>query len=199
MRWTVLVPLKALPAAKSRLADDLGPADHAGLVVAIRADTLAAARAATGVARVVVVTDLPGEFDADEVLVQTEAGLNPGLAEAAAHARVRWPDDGVAALVGDLPALRADELDAALAAAADHDRSFVPDASGTGTTMLAVRPGVALEPRFGSGSAERHAAIASALAAGPGLRNDVDTAAELADARALGVGVHTRAVHPKAG
>ena len=192
------MPLKALPAAKSRLVEDLDPAEHAGLVEAIRADTLAAVRAAGMVARLVVVTDRPGEFDADEVLVQRAAGLNGALAEAAAEAGTRWPVDGVVALVGDLPALRAEELDAALVAAARHERSFVPDASGSGTTMLAARPGVALQPGFGLGSAQRHAAIANVVPAGPGLRNDVDTAAELASARLLGVGVHTQAMPPKA-
>ena len=176
--------------------DDLSPAEHADLVEAIRADTLAAARAAASVARVVVVTDQPAGFDADAVLVQTEPGLNPGLAEAAAYAAVHWPDDGVLALVGDLPALHSDELDAALLTAAGHDRSYVPDAAGTGTTLLAVRPGVPLDPQFGVGSAARHASAAATLPAGPGLRADVDTAAELAQARRIGVGVHTSAVRP---
>lgn len=190
----MLVPLKALPAAKSRLAQDLRPDEHAGLVEAIRADTLAAARAASSVARVVVVTDQPGEFDADEVFVQHRPGLNPGLTEGAAYVAQRWPEDGVVALVGDLPALRPEELDAALVAATDHDRSFVPDAAGTGTTLLAARPGVMLDPRFGAGSAARHSAIAVPLAAGPGLRSDVDTTEELAQARRLGVGARTQMV-----
>ncbi|MCW2496275.1 2-phospho-L-lactate guanylyltransferase [Jatrophihabitans sp.] len=188
LRWTVLVPLKALPSAKSRLAATLDPVAHVELVEAIRADTLAAAAGAPAVARVVVVTDVPGDFDAALTVVQTEPGLNAGLAEAAREIASRWPADGIAALVGDLPALRPAELDAALRAAAAHPRAFVADASGTGTTLLAVTPGTALEPRFGLGSAARHAAAATALAAGESLRADVDTVAELETARLLGVG-----------
>ena len=60
VRWTVVIPAKALPAAKSRLmtasADETA---HRRLVEAIRADTAAAARAADGVARVLVVSDRP--------------------------------------------------------------------------------------------------------------------------------------------
>ena len=53
--WTIIVPLKALPGAKSRLlpaSDD--PVAHSRLVDAIRADTLASAAQA---GRVVVVSD----------------------------------------------------------------------------------------------------------------------------------------------
>jgi 2-phospho-L-lactate/phosphoenolpyruvate guanylyltransferase len=188
MRWTVVVPLRSLPTAKSRLAQPLEPDIHARLVAAIRADTLEAVHAAASVARVVVVGDVPGE---GITLVQTSPGLNAALCDGAALCARRWPDDGVAALVGDLPALRAAELDAALDAAAAHPSAFVPDANGTGTTLLTATPGTALDPRFGSGSAVRHAATAVALTAGAGLRTDVDTLAELADAARIGLGGHT--------
>lgn len=194
MRWTVLIPLKALPAAKSRLGATLDPVQHAKVVDAIRADTLTAARAAANVARVVVVTDRPGAFDADAVFVQRTAGLNGGLDEAAADAALRWPQDGIAALVGDLPALVAGDLEEALTAASGHSCSFVADSAGTGTTLLAVRPGTPLAPAFGEGSAARHRAAGLELAAGATLRADVDTQDDLEAARALGVGPRTRAV-----
>jgi 2-phospho-L-lactate/phosphoenolpyruvate guanylyltransferase len=191
LRWTVLVPLRGLPSAKSRLAESLSPEVHGAVVAAIRADTLAAVDGTPQVARVVVIGDAPGE---GITLVQTSDGLNGALRDGAAYAHERWPDDGVAALVGDLPALRADELGAALDAAAAHPSAFVPDASGTGTTLLAATPGTGIDPRFGIGSAARHATIAVALAAGPGLRTDVDTVGELAEAARVGVGPHTNAV-----
>jgi 2-phospho-L-lactate guanylyltransferase len=196
----VLVPLKALPAAKSRLAAapnpaTRSPAGHAELVTAIRADTLAAVRAAAGVARVVVVTDQPGgEFDADEVIVQQAPGLNGGLREAALQAAQRWPGDGVAAVVGDLPALLPADLDAALTIAAEHDHSFVPDAPATGTTLLAASAGMILVPQFGAGSADRHRLTSHEIAAGPSLRADVDTVEDLAAAQALGIGPRTATI-----
>jgi 2-phospho-L-lactate guanylyltransferase len=194
IRWTVLVPLKALPSAKSRLAESLSVQEHLELVQAIRSDTLAAARAAHGVARVVVVADEPGSFDADLVLVQTVPGMNGGLGEAASIAAERWPQDGVAALVGDLPALQPGYLADALVIAAAHPRSFVCDASTTGTTLLAATPGTPLAPAFGVNSAARHAAIATPLPAAEGLRADVDTTAELEIARQVGVGPATTLV-----
>jgi 2-phospho-L-lactate guanylyltransferase len=195
--WTLLVPVKVAD-AKSRLAatlpHDAAPRLHARLVAAMRTDALAAATATAQVARVVVITDEPlPDVDA-EVLVQTSAGLNGALQEGADYAARRWPDTGLAALVGDLPALRREELGAALDEAARHEAAFVPDTTGTGTTLLAARPGVALRPQFGVNSATRHAKHAvPLLSAGPGLRCDVDTAEDLEAAFVLGVGPATSA------
>jgi 2-phospho-L-lactate guanylyltransferase len=196
VRWTVMIPAKALPEAKSRLLPATAdPAGHRALVQAIRADTRAAARASDGVARVLFVVDRADGFVGDDpVLVQSAPGLNAALAEAAEQAAQLWPEDGVAALVGDLPALQPDDLAAALATAATHPRSFVPDAAGTGTTLLTATPGTSLEPQFGNGSAARHRADAWELTAGAGLRHDVDTAQDLHSAAALGLGPATAAV-----
>jgi 2-phospho-L-lactate/phosphoenolpyruvate guanylyltransferase len=191
VRWTVVIPAKALPEAKSRLLPATAdPAQHRRLVLAIRADTMAAARAADGVARLLVVSDRPGD---QETLVQTRPGLNCALSEAAEHAAHTWPTDGIAALVGDVPALLPEALAAALASAAQHRRSFVADASGAGTTLLAALPGVPLEPAFGANSAARHGKYAVALDAGPSLRRDVDTADDLRAAAELGLGPATAA------
>jgi 2-phospho-L-lactate/phosphoenolpyruvate guanylyltransferase len=196
VRWTVLLPAKSLPEAKSRLAGATGdPAAHRELVLAIRADTIAAAHAADGVARLVLVVDTVAAAEqAPLAFVQTRPGLNAALAEAAADAATRWPADGVAALVGDLPALRPDDLAAALALASASARAFVPDAAGTGTTLLTALPGRPLEPAFGLGSAARHGAGATPIHAGPSLRHDVDTGDDLAGAAGLGLGPATAAV-----
>lgn len=187
----MLLPARAGGAAKTRLLPaSADPAAHAKLVAALRSDTRAAAEATPGVARVLTVTDRPGEPGA---FVQRAPGLNAALAEAAEFAAREWPADAVVALLGDLPALRAAELAEVLTAAAAAPRSFVPDAAGTGTTLLAALPGVPLRPSFGPGSAARHAVDAVPLAAGPGLRTDVDTAADLRAAAGLGLGTATAA------
>jgi 2-phospho-L-lactate guanylyltransferase len=195
LNWTIIVPLKSLPTAKSRLAPvSADPQSHADLVEAIRADTLAVAAA---VGRVLLVLDQPAPTTTQldwPVVVQVGAGLNAAVREAAQFARIHWPDDAIAALVGDLPALRATELEATLAAAVTHPRGFVSDAAATGTTLLTALPGVSLEPEFGLDSATRHARIAHSLPAGPGLRLDVDTDADLEQARLLGVGPATKLV-----
>jgi 2-phospho-L-lactate/phosphoenolpyruvate guanylyltransferase len=95
-------------------------------------------------------------------------------------------------LTGDLPALRPAELGAALAVAGPG-RSFVADAAGTGTVLLTADVGMALDPRFGVGSAAAHAASLARPVTGtwPGLRQDVDTAGDLRTVLALGAGEHT--------
>jgi 2-phospho-L-lactate/phosphoenolpyruvate guanylyltransferase len=190
-RWTVLVPVKALPDAKSRLSGFSPDAEaHARLVRAMREDTMQAARDAPNVARVLRIGDRPS---GDHDLVQRGRGLNAAVAEGALYARERWPDDAVAALVGDLPALTRAELADALDAAAGHRRAFVADSAGTGTTLLTAMPGTDLDPGFGTGSAARHARRAAALPAGPGLRHDVYTESDLRAALLLGVGASTQA------
>jgi 2-phospho-L-lactate guanylyltransferase len=197
VHWTVVIPAKALPEAKSRLAAmSSDPAAHRRLVEAIRRDTVAATLACADVARVVLVidrlTDGPLPDAAVVVLVQQAPGLNAAVSEGARHAFELWPADGVAALVGDLPALRPEELTVALSAAAGYPSVYVPDAAGTGTTMLAVTPGHAIRPAFGLGSAARHAETSAALeTVGAGLRTDVDTADDLRDAADLGLGPAT--------
>lgn len=99
---------------------------------------------------------------------------------------------GWAVLLGDLPALRAEDLVAALERCAAYPSCVVPDAAGTGTVLLTSTAGPPV-PRFGSGSAARHAAGATLLELDlPRLRRDVDTAGDLADAVSLGVGPRTR-------
>jgi 2-phospho-L-lactate guanylyltransferase len=106
----------------------------------------------------------------------------------------------VAALSSDLPALRPEELAAALGAAGAAPRCFVADAEGTGTTLLTA-VGTPLDPRFGAGSAAAHRASGAVLLDGawPGLATDVDTAAALRTALALGVGPATAEVAARLG
>ncbi|WP_460772888.1 NTP transferase domain-containing protein [Microbacterium sp. GXF7504] len=186
------MPLKPAARGKSRLG-----ADEA-LVRAIGLDTVAAASAAATVARVVVVT-----ADADtaaalaghpRVVVVADAGggLNAAVAQGMAAAGEAVDR---AALLGDLPALRPDELDAALAQAAAHERAVVPDAEGSGSTLVTARAGTPWASAFGAGSHDRHLALGCATLPVPataGLRRDVDTGAQLRAVSAL-VGEHTRA------
>lgn len=197
----LVLPVKRLTEAKSRLRGATADGEHVRLALALAHDTVAAVLAARLVRRLLVVSSDPvvaAEFGAVGVEVVPdgpEPGLNAAYAHGAALLRARTPDTAVGALQADLPALRASELDAALAAFTG-DRAFCADAGGTGTTLLLAAAGIDLDPRFGIGSAARHAASGAVALAGewPGLRRDVDTADDLRAATALGVGEHTHAV-----
>jgi 2-phospho-L-lactate guanylyltransferase len=203
LAWSLVVPVKVLAQAKSRLTG-LADERRSRLALAMAADTIAAAIRAEVVAAVLLVTDDPevGDAAADlgAVVLSDEpaAGLNEALRHGAAYSRGQWPDRGVAGLAGDLPALRPEELTTALTAAARLRVAFVPDASGTGTTLYAAAPGAQFRPRFGPLSRNRHLADGAAeIAAGrqlAGLRRDVDTVDDLRLAAELGLGPATRAV-----
>lgn len=197
--WAVVVPVKRLAEAKSRLRGAVP--DHEALVVAMARDTVQAALDCAAVAQVLAVTGDPtvraamAELGAQVIPEPPVAGLNAAVAHGQAAAGT--PGRPVAALAGDLPALRSRELARALAAAGRQPvRSFVADRPGAGTTLLAAPPGVALRSQFGTGSAAAHRdSGARALdGAWPSLRHDVDTAPDLSAARGLGLGRHTAAL-----
>lgn len=200
--WSVVIPVKPVRLAKSRLLGLPQPVREE-LVVAMAADTVAAALGCPLVASVHVVTGDPGVAravlagGANVIADEPDAGLNPALAHGADVVSRGRPDCGVVALAADLPALTAAELEAALTAADRCERALVTDGEGVGTTMLTAAPGVALDPSYGAGSRQRHlagGAVELALGSWPGLRRDVDTMDHLAAAELLGVGPRTRAL-----
>lgn len=213
MHVDLLVPVKPLAKAKTRLRGvaDGGagaPEAHARLVIALARDTLAAAAGAAVVRRAVAIcsdeevcTALTG--DGVEVIPdEPAAGLNPALRYGEAVLRTADPTTTVGVLQADLPALNSQELDCAVRhGLATGGRAFCTDRTGTGTTLLLAPPGQPLEPRFGVGSAAAHRATGAQELSGfwPGLRCDVDTAADLAIARGLGLGRFTRAALPSPG
>jgi 2-phospho-L-lactate/phosphoenolpyruvate guanylyltransferase len=193
LRWAAVVPLKRFDLAKSRL-----DGAREALARAFALDTLAAVTAVPEVEFVVVVTDEP-EFEAPSadvrVIRQRRPGLNGAILDGIDRVRAETRDTGIAILLGDLPALTASVLTSVLHAAAAHSTGFVPDAQGTGTTIVTALEGNAPLPSFGAGSAASHEASGHArLDAPERARRDVDTDADLRVAVALGVGRHTAAV-----
>ena len=195
----VLVAVKALAHAKTRLSPVLAPARRAALVLAMLADTVDAALRCPAVCSVHVVSPDPrvlghaAELGAHPVTDPT-TNLNDALGHGAAGLD---PRVAIAALQGDLPALRPDELGEALACCTGL-RAAVPDRDGGGTVLLMAPPGAGLDPRFGPGSAASHRDSGAVVVRGawPGLRTDVDTADDLAAAVGLGVGARTAAQLP---
>ncbi|WP_445403064.1 2-phospho-L-lactate guanylyltransferase [Streptomyces sp. LE64] len=208
MQWTLIVPLKPLARAKSRLAGSVPDAFRPGLVLAFAQDTVAAALASRAVRDVVVVTDdtLAGrELAGLGARVVPDGargrGLNAALEHGAGVVREERRAAPLATLNADLPALRPKELTRVLLRAAQFPRAFLPDVSGIGTTLLTALPGTELRPLFGGASRLRHRSSGAAELVLPGavsVRQDVDTGRDLRAALALGVGPHTRRAAPHA-
>jgi 2-phospho-L-lactate/phosphoenolpyruvate guanylyltransferase len=199
-----VVALKPLRFAKSRLGT-LAPSLRRRLAWCMAYDTISALAAA--VDRVAIVSDQPALQArltplGPSVFVVAEAGavgMNPALSHGATQLK-RLGAATVLACVGDLPALDADSVRVVLAASLAHQRSFLADASGVGTTMLVARD-VGLDPRFQGRSAAAHrqsGAVAlddTVLSRQvPAARRDVDTEVDLADAQRHGLGPATSAL-----
>ena len=223
-QWHLVIPVKDAAVGKSRLARALAGvefgagvgsahrADRETIGRALARDTLRAACLTVGPARVVLVTAdevIAAEFRDHGVTTVRDAGV--GLNAAVTLGLARTPPGGrVAVLLGDLPALTPADLGHALEAASAHGQSFVPDADGSGTVLRASSGGPVghFTPRFGPGSAARHAADGAArrqeaqdVAVGaarlepdlPRLRTDVDDLRSLVRVLELGAGPSTTA------
>jgi len=200
---SLVIPVRDAASAKSRLAADGGveaDARRASFAAAIALDTVSAARAARNVGELIVVGSLPAPIDGVRVIDDPGFGLLVAIGAGLAAAD---PSTSMAVLLGDLPALQAQDLDAALVAASEHHWAFVPDADGDGTTLVVASAGLPHSLRFGADSAEQHRDAGYVELDVPehsGLRRDVDTLeqltqlAALAEAGSVLIGPRTRAL-----
>ncbi|MDR3656778.1 MAG: 2-phospho-L-lactate guanylyltransferase [Mycobacterium sp.] len=200
----LIIAVKRLTAAKTRLAPVFAGGQREQVVLAMLVDTITAALAVPAVQSVTVVTPdhdaaaAVRKLGADVLLDPTPAGhpnpLNHAIAatERALREAAGGHVTNIAVLQGDLPALRSAELAEAIAGARRHVRSFIADRHRTGTSALFAF-GAALAPEFGTDSARRHSDSGAAELSGawPGLRCDIDTPDDLTAARQLGVGPAT--------
>lgn len=204
----VLVPVRALEGAKSRLGEVLDAEERRDLVVELLDRTVRAAAAADGVDGVLVVSTDPEVLGVAEragarTLREHGSGLNGSLAEA----RTRAIDDGAAAILvlpGDLPSIDPPAVVAIVEAAAGAGPVvvLVTDRHRRGTNALLLAPPGVIPFAFGGDSRAAHAALARATGAryveleGP-LSLDLDTPDDLLIAEAAlgptGVAGSTRA------
>jgi 2-phospho-L-lactate/phosphoenolpyruvate guanylyltransferase len=198
--WVAVVPVKAPQRAKSRLGPDLATW-RTDLATAFAIDTLAALVAASRIELVVVVG---GEGLSASTLDHPRVRTlrDPGDLNAAARHGIEWtrqhhPDAGILILTADLPAATATAIDALLVATSSDPVRVLPDLEGSGSTGLLIGPGADADPAFGGASLARHRTAGATVVDLPGidgLRRDVDTAGQLAEAVRLGVGPRTRSV-----
>lgn len=196
----LIIAVKRLAAAKTRLAPVFSASTRENVVLAMLVDTLTAARGVTALRSITVITPddaaaaAATEQGADVLADPTPEGHPDPLNNAigAAEQVVTRSTRNIVVLQGDLPALQTQELAETIRAARGYRRSFVADRLGSGTAVLCAF-GDPLNPQFGPDSAARHrrSGAIELTGAWPGLRCDIDTPADLAVARRLGVGPAT--------
>jgi 2-phospho-L-lactate guanylyltransferase len=184
----VVVPVRSLEGAKSRLGAVLDAEERRDLVERLLRRTVAAALATPGVTDVVVVSPDPDVLAVASAvgarpLTQQSRGLNPALQEA----RTAIAADRLLVLPADLPAVTAGDLVQILAAgdaAGTPSVVLAPDRHGRGTNALLLAPPDVIDFAFGGDSRAAHAWLASSADAAYGevpgvLALDLDTPDDL--------------------
>jgi 2-phospho-L-lactate guanylyltransferase len=170
----VVVPVRALEGAKSRLGEVLDAEERRELVALLLRRTVEAACATAGVDLVAVVSPDPAALElavdaGAEPIIQRSSGLNPGIAEARTVLAGRA--DRLLVLPADLPGITSQDIATLLAAADAASAGGKPvvalatDRHGRGTNALLLDPPGVVEPSFGGGSREAHAGLAAAAGA----------------------------------
>jgi len=177
MTIALLVPVKHLDEAKTRLAPLLAAAERRALAAVMLEGTLAVAGRLAGVARRVVVTNYApaialARAEGFEVLREERQRSESDSVDAACALLAGEGVKAILRLPLDLPLLKGEDLAAILdAAAAGAPVVLVPSLSGTGTNALYRSPPALFASRFGPGSlalheeqARRHGAVPRVLA-----------------------------------
>ena len=180
----MLIPLKRLDDAKSRLADVLTAEERSALMLELLRGVLAAVDEAD-LGPITIVSSEPALPDG--VAHFDDRGLAWNDALAAAMREVVEP---IAAVVSaDLPRATAEDIQALVAATPDRGMAIARALDG-GTNAVSMRPPGAIPTHFGEpSSAVVHAqttataGLAARLVDVPGLAFDVDTPADLAELR----------------
>jgi 2-phospho-L-lactate guanylyltransferase len=177
----VLVPLKALDRAKSRLADALSADERAELMRSLLERVVGVVREA-GVERITVVTAEP--IEGYDIWLDRGLAWNDALAAAAAEV-VTTPI--VAVISADLPLVQPDEVEELLEATPAQGIAIARALDG-GTNAVSMRPPGLVRTHFGEPqSAAVHAGLGveHVVVDLPGLAFDVDTPEDLARMQAV--------------
>lgn len=184
MPVTAIVPLKALAAAKTRLAPALSPADRRRLVAWMLARVLGACHGAPSLTGVLVVAgdekaaQLARSAGAERVVVQAGRGLSAALALADT---VTQNDAATLVVAADLPLVESGDLERIFDEGARPRGVVVAPTLDGGTGALLRRPPDVIGSAYGPQSAAAHLELAAAAAVParrldlPRLRVDVDT------------------------
>lgn len=188
--WAVL-PVKEFSGAKQRLGALLTPAQRRALAAAMVEDVLAALAAAEGLAGILLVTLEPVAVELARRYGATvsEEGARDGHTGAVAAAARLLARDGrstMLALPGDIPAITAAEVSAALAAHGPAPSfTIVPSHDDRGSNTVICSPPAAVPLRFGDDSflphlaAARRAGIEPTILRLPGIALDIDNPSDL--------------------
>ncbi len=200
----VLIPVKPLATAKTRLAGVLAPAERRALVLAMLDDVLEVLAEVPQLAGVALVggdaelaRHLAGR--ALRLLAEPEPGLNAALRAASAELAAAGAER-LLILPADIPGLDRAAVEALLASGGEPAVALVAASADGGTNALLLAPPTLLAPAFGPGSCARYRQAAAALGVAPKLLDlpqvalDIDRPADLLALESLAGAPRTRAL-----
>lgn len=199
----VLIPIKPLATAKTRLAEVLAPAERRALVLAMLDDVLDALAGAPGLAGVALVggdAELARHLAGRglRLLAEPEPGLNAALRTASTELAAAGAGR-LLILPADIPALDRAAVDALLAVD-EPAVALVAASTDGGTNALLLSPPGLLDPAFGPGSCARYRQAAAAMGVTPRLLElpqvalDIDRPGDLLALESLAGAPRTRAL-----
>jgi 2-phospho-L-lactate guanylyltransferase len=191
MRYSALIPVKALSEVKSRMASHLTPRQRENLVLDMLHHVLSVLHESNVLEHISVVS--PDErvlAHAHEwgacALREKVHGHNEAL-NAAAQQEQGTHTIALLTIAADLPLLRPEDIRSMVELSTRYPVVLAPSREGTGTNAILVRPPLALPYLFGPGSLQRYQQTAwqlhlsSTLYHSIGLALDIDTIDDLDD------------------
>jgi 2-phospho-L-lactate/phosphoenolpyruvate guanylyltransferase len=189
--WAV-IPVKEFDGAKHRLSDLLSPQERRRLAEIMLADVLDAVAGARGLAGVMIVTNDPhatvlGERIGARIVTEGARDGHTGSVNAGRRLLAREGRSGMITMPGDIPAVRADEIDAVLSAhLAAPSFTISPAHDDLGSNAVVCSPPEQVALRFGDNSyfphldAARLHGIEPTVIRQPGIAVDIDHPVDLA-------------------
>lgn len=174
MSWTAIVPVKIGANSKTRLRAVLSPVQRASLSEALVLHVIECLRASPSIKRIAVLSASAPSGAGLMWIQDADRGLNQELDAA----RSTMPKTPILVLHADLPLLRAEDVEALLAAASIAGAAVGPDRHATGTNALAIADGRDIQFAFGPDSLAQHKAALGAqvpIVECAGLTFDLDT------------------------
>jgi 2-phospho-L-lactate guanylyltransferase len=189
--WSI-IPVKEFDGAKHRLSDLLSPPERRRLAEVMLTDVLDAVVGCRNLAGVLIVTIDPratalGEKIGARILTEGARDGHTGSVNAGRRILAREGRSGIITLPGDIPAVRAGEIDAVLSAhRAAPSFTISPAHDDLGSNAVVCSPPEQVALRFGDNSyfphlyAARRQGIEPTVIRQPGIAMDIDHPLDLA-------------------
>lgn len=178
MNWIAVVPLRQGSQPKSRLSCRLSPEQRVVLTMKMARIVIDALQTCEAIEQIVVLSPHP---PADGLSASWRYDSGRGMNAELDALREDLHDAAMLVILGDLPLVGPEDIEAMLAAAEQNGVALAPDRHDEGTNAVAIAQGRAFNFAFGEGSLSRHKerTEGAMVVQRRGLSLDIDTPEDL--------------------